>query len=74
MRPDRSRCDDDHHRHLATDHVRLRLRQLLLNRKAKPEEFRQRFVDAMDDDLNTSGALGAVFVLIGECPDLQRFA
>jgi cysteinyl-tRNA synthetase len=32
----------------------------------KPEEFRQRFVDAMDDDLNTAAALASLFDLARE--------
>jgi cysteinyl-tRNA synthetase len=32
----------------------------------KPEEFRQRFVDAMDDDLNTAAALASLFDLSRE--------
>src|SRR5262249_30024624 len=31
------------------------------------EVAREQFEAALDDDLNTSGALGALFVLIGEC-------
>jgi cysteinyl-tRNA synthetase len=34
---------------------------------ASLETARQEFEAALDDDLNTSGALGALFVLIGEC-------
>jgi cysteinyl-tRNA synthetase len=32
----------------------------------KPDEFRQRFVDAMDDDLNTAAALASLFDLTRE--------
>jgi cysteinyl-tRNA synthetase len=32
----------------------------------KPDEFRQRFVDAMDDDLNTAAALASLFDLARE--------